>query len=316
MEACLAELPNDPVFLKEKIHSLEVKNALLEEQIRQLIQKRFGASSEKYSPDQVSLFDEAEQEQELSDEDDDEAEDDTLIVPSRTRKKVGRKPLPAHLPRIREEHDIPEEEKVCSCCHNPLHRMGEEISEQLDIIPAKVQVIQHVRPKYACRTCEEGVKTAALPPQPIPRSIATAGLLAYIVTSKYVDGLPLYRLEQFALSRLGVEIARATMASWMVHCGELVQPLINLLRDRLLESPVVHCDETVVQVLKEPGKTPQSQSYMWVQVAEPLENQRIILFDYAPSRSGQVPLKLLEGYRATAGCDQPGVLGTYPTKVR
>lgn len=226
--------------------------------------------------------------------------------------------MPDHLPRVREEHDIPEEEKICPCCQGTLHRMGEEVSEQLDIIPAKVQVIQHVRPKYACRHCEEGVKTAELPPQPIPRSIATPGLLAYIVTSKYVDGLPLYRLEQFPLNRLGVEIARATMATWMVRCGDLVQPFINLLRDKLLEAPVVHCDETTVQVLNEPGKTPQSKSYMWVQVAEPQNDQKIILFDYAACRSGSVPVKLLEGYQGylqtdgyegyTAIGQQPGII--------
>ena len=320
MEAYPVELPNDPVLLKEKIHSLEVKNALLEERIRQLIQKRFSASSEKYSPDQVNLFDEAEQEQQEQEEDsnDQNPKDDEIAVPAHTRKKVGRKPLPDHLPRVREEHDIPEEEKICPCCQGTLHRMGEEVSEQLDIIPAKVQVIQHVRPKYACRHCEEGVKTAEPPPQPLPRSIATPGLLAYIVTSKYVDGLPLYRLEQFTLNRLGVEIARATMATWMVRCGDLVQPLINLLRDKLLEAPVVHCDETTVQVLNEPGKTPQSKSYMWVQVAEPQNDQKIILFDYAAGRSGSVPVKLLEGYQGYLQTDgyegytaigrQPGII--------
>ena len=110
MEAYPVELPNDPVLLKEKIHSLEVKNALLEERIRQLIQKRFSASSEKYSPDQVNLFDEAEQEQQEQEEDsnDQNPKDDEIAIPAHTRKKVGRKPLPDHLPRVREEHDIPE----------------------------------------------------------------------------------------------------------------------------------------------------------------------------------------------------------------
>ena len=316
MNACPVELPNDPE-LKAWIEALLNKNALLEEHIRQLIQKRFGASSEKYSPDQVNLFDEAEQEQQTQEEESDgqESEDDEITVPAHTRKKVGRKPLPDHLPLVREEHDIPDEEKICPCCQGTLHRMGEEISEQLDIIPAKVQVIQHVRPKYACRHCEEGVKTAQLPPQPIPRSIATAGLLAYIVTSKYVDGLPLYRLAQFTLARLGIEITRATMATWMIRCGELVQPLINLLRDKLQEAPVVHCDETVVQVLNELGKTPQSKSYMWVQVAEPQDSQRIILFDYDVSRSGSVPLRLLEGYQGylqTDGYEGYAAIGRQP----
>ena len=193
----------------------------------------------------VSLFDEAEQEQTGEERHDECPEDDTVTVPAHSRKKVGRKPLPDHLPRVREEHDIPDEEKVCPCCQGTLHRMGEEISEQLDIIPAKVQVIQHVRPKYACRTCEDKVKTAPLPPQPIPRSIATPGLLAYIITSKYVDGLPLYRLEHFTLARLGVEITRATMATWVVrpkktgkaHAGlALIQKLYRIERE-IKESP-------------------------------------------------------------------------------
>lgn len=112
-----------------------------------------------------------------------------------------------------------------------------------------------------------------------------------------------------------IEIARATMATWMVRCGDLVQPLINLLRDKLLEAPVVHCDETVAQVLKEPDKTPQSKSYMWVQVAELQENQRIILFDYAASRSGSVPVRLLEGFRGylqTDGYEGYAAIGRQP----
>ena len=127
--------------------------------------------------------------------------------------------------------------------------MGEEVSEQLDIIPAKIQVIENVRFKYGCRPCENGVSTAAMPAQPTPGSIASPGLLSFIATSKYIDGLPLYRQENFILARLGVDIARATRSMWMVRCGSLIQPLINLMRDRLLEAPLIHCDETRTQVL-------------------------------------------------------------------
>ncbi len=136
-----------------------------------------------------------------------------------------------------------------------------------------------------------------MPAQPIPGSVAAPGLLAYIATGKYADGLPLYRQEKNIFSRLGLDLPRSTTAHWMVRCGELIQPLINLLRDKLLESPVVHCDETVVKVLNEPDKTPQSQSYMWVQVSEPLPGEHVVLFDYAPTRSGSVPVKLLEGFK-------------------
>ncbi|MET4693790.1 IS66 family transposase [Endozoicomonas lisbonensis] len=294
MEACPVPLPDNNPELIAWVQSILAKNALLEERLRLLLHKQFGASSEKTSPDQQELFNEAEQDQPEQPEPDPE---ESVTVAEHTRQKKGRKPLPKDLPRVREEHDIRDDEKNCSGCGNQLHRIGEEVTEQLDIIPAKIRVIQNVRFKYGCRCCEEGIKTAKLPAQPIPGSIATPGLLAFIATSKYVDGLPLYRQEKFILARLGVDIARATTSLWMVRCGDLVQPLINLMRDKLLEAPLIHCDETVTQVLNEEGKAARSHSYMWVQVAEPVKNQKIILFDYAPSRSGSVPMKLLDGFR-------------------
>ena len=316
MEACPESLPDDPLLLKALVRSLfqknsilENKNTFLEERLRILLHKQFGASSEKTSPDQQELFNEAEQDQPEPSEPEPE---ENVTVAEHSRNKKGRKPLPKDLPRIREEHDIGDDEKNCNCCGGELHRVGEEVTEQLDIIPAKIRVIQNVRFKYGCRSCEEGIKTAKQPTQPIPGSIASPGLLAFIATSKYVDGLPLYRQEKFILARLGVDIARATTSLWMVRCGNLVQPLINLMRDKLLEAPLIHCDETVTQVLKEEGKTAQSQSYMWVQVAEPAKNQKIILFDYAPSRSGSVPMRLLDsfqGYLQTDGYEGYAAIG-------
>ncbi|MCG8046388.1 MAG: IS66 family transposase [Candidatus Thiodiazotropha endolucinida] len=297
MNDTLAHLPDDPTILKAYIAQLQGRLSTLEEHIRQLVRQRFGASSEKAPANQFGLFNEAEQDQPDNPDAVVKAEAE-ITVPAHQRKKPGRKPLPEALPRVRREHDLPEQEKVCSCCgSHDLHRIGEAVSEQLDIIPAKVQVIQNVRPKYACRHCEGSIQTAPIPPQPIPGSIATPGLLAYIATGKYVDGLPLYRQEQFVLNRLGVEVARATTAQWMVRCGELVQPLVNLMRDHLLESPLIHCDETHIKVLRESGKKAQSLSYMWVQVAEPVPDHRVILFDYDPSRSGSVPVRLLEGFK-------------------
>ncbi|WP_067515205.1 IS66 family transposase zinc-finger binding domain-containing protein [Endozoicomonas ascidiicola] len=127
------------------------KNALLEERLHCLLQKQFGASSEKISPDQQDLFNEAEQDQP---EPDSEPEEQAVTVPEHTR---GRKPLPEDLPRVRKEHDLSDEEKVCGCCGGDLHQIGEEITEQLEIIPAKIQVIQNVRFKYGCRSCEDSV---------------------------------------------------------------------------------------------------------------------------------------------------------------
>ena len=166
-------------------------------------------------------------------------------------------------------------------CH--LKEIGVTSSEQLDIIPMKLIVLEHQRMKYACPTCESNVVTAVLPPQPIPKSIASPGLLAHTVVSKYADALPLYR-QEVILGRLGIELPRATMSRWMIQLGVLVEPLINQLRAKILEGPVVHSDETPIQVLKEAGKSVGSKSYMWV-MARGARGEKAVVFNYDASRS-------------------------------
>jgi len=148
-------------------------------------------------------------------------------------------------------------------------------SAPANIVPAKIQVIQHIRNQYACG-CGHCIKTADLPAQPIPKSMASPGLLAHISVSKYQDALPLYRQETI-LQRIGVDIPRATLSNWMIQTGHLVQPVINLLRDRLLGYDILQMDETPVQVLKEPGKSAQSKSYIWLQRGGP-PNQPVVLY--------------------------------------
>lgn len=287
-------------LLEEKerlIERYKSKSESLQEQLNLLLAKRFGPSSEKGDKQQLGLFNEAEaQVDEVP-----EAEPDALSVPAHTRKKPGRRPLPDYIEREEVLHDLPEEDKVCPHDGTPLERIGEEVSEQLDVIPARVRVLRHIRPKYACPCCRQGIKTTPMPLQPIPRSIASPGLLAYVATAKYVDALPLYRLEDI-LQRAGIELPRATLALWMIKLGELIVPLINLLRDNLLAYGIVQMDETTVQVLKEKDKAPSSKSYMWVQRGGP-PDKPVLLFDYDPSRSGAVPLRLLEGYRGFVQCD-------------
>ena len=244
----------------------EQRITTLEEYIRLQKLKRFAASSEK-SVLQQEMFNEAElsvaaedllNEQEQPDSD---TKESSSTAP---KKKAGRKPLPPELPRRRIEYDVPETEKVCACgCMREC--IGEQTSEQLEIIPATLQVLVHVRKKYACKHCEDGVVTAPLPAQPIPKSNASPSLLANIAVAKYQDALPLYRQES-VLKRQGIELPRNTLASWMIKAGELIQPIYNLLEERLLAYPVIHCDETPLQVLMEPDKPPTSKSYMWVRV--------------------------------------------------
>lgn len=286
----LEKLAENEQLLCENRH-VKAQVRSLQEQINLLLAKRFGPSSEQFSPDQIRLFNEAEHavaEAELVEV------PTTVPIAGHTRSKRGRQPLPEALPRVRIEHTLPEAERSCSCgCQ--LTRIGEEISEQLDIVPAQVRVLQHVRGKYACKACEQSVRTAPLPAQPIPKSMASPGLLAHVTVAKYQDALPLYRQERI-LQRIGVELPRATLANWMIRAGELIQPLINLMRDRLLAYDILQMDETTVQVLKEPGKSAQSKSYLWVQRGGPPEHP-LILYDYDPSRGQAVPLRLLEGYQ-------------------
>lgn len=254
--------------------------------------RRYAASSEKIAPDQIRLFNEAEVDAEAQALR--PSQDTEISVPAHTRKKRGRKKVPDALPRVDVIHELPEHARHCPHDGALLGEIGEVISEQLDIVPAKIQVVRHIRKQYACR-CGQCIKTAALPPQPIPKSLASPGLLAHITVSKYQDALPLYRQETI-LSRIGVELPRATLANWMIQAGSLVQPLINLLRDRLLSYDSLQMDETPVQVLKEPGKTAQSKSYLWLQRGGP-PDQPVVLYDYDPGRGAGVPKRLLDGFK-------------------
>ena len=273
--------------------------AILEEKLRLATHQQFAPSSEKLSSlGQIDLFfNEAEA---LGTKPDDEAQASETVVPEHKRVRGKRCPIDATLPRVRVEHDIADAEKTCTCgCQ--LTRIGEITSEQIDLIPARAQVLQHVRFKYACRGCEgtshDGptVVTAELPAQPLPKSNASPGLCAFIAVSKYADGLPLYRLEGI-LKRYMISASRTAMACWMIKLGDLVTPLINLFNEIQLAYDVLQMDETTVQVLKEDGRDAKDKSFMWVRRGGP-PGQPVILFDYEPSRAGSVPMRLLEDYK-------------------
>jgi len=299
-------LPDDPALLKQlllesyaaRLREQEVNQAHivqiddLKEQIKLWRDRFFGRKSEQTvdpKTPQLAMFDEAENDPLLAVVDD---ADEEVVVPVKRRGK--RKPLAANLPRIEVIHELPEHELTCTCgCRK--HVIGEETSEQLDIVPMQIRVLKHVRKIYGCRGCETAPVTADKPAQLIEKSMASPSVLAMLLTTKYVDGLPLHRFES-VLSRHGIEIPRQTLARWVIQCSKYFQPLLNLMRDRLLESPVIHCDETRVQVLKEPDRDPTSQSWMWVQASGPPDRQ-VVLFDYTTSRAQEVPLRLLQGYR-------------------
>jgi len=286
------------------IESNAIEIDRLEMELRLLRQKFYGPKSERMILDdpevQTHLFNEAEATANKEEEPTEE-----LQIGPYSRKKGGRRPLPDNLPRIEQVHDIPEEEKVCGCgCQ--LSRIGEEVTEELDIVPRQSRVIRHIRPKYACRQCEgsesdKGAVQIGPPPvQLLPKTIATAGLIAAVVVEKFTDGLPLYR-QAARFSREGIEISRATLSNWVVRVGDLCSPLIKILREDLRAGALINADETPVQVLNEPGRANTTKSYMWVfrgGMSPPdRDGGSIVIFDYRPTRSGEEILKeYLTGY--------------------
>lgn len=216
------------------------------------------------------------------------------------KKSVGRKALPEELQRIPRVYDLPEAEKICACGCELTH-IKDEKSEQLEIIPAKIYVIEHIRKKYACKQCEETIKTAKMPLLPIPRSIAASGLLSHVLISKFVDHLPLFRQEQI-LKRIGVDIPRATLSLWVIKCAELLLPLMKLLHDIILNYDIAYVDETTTQVIKEPNKGIQSKKYMWVFAGGP-PDQFIFYYHYHHSRSHEIPLNFLADFKGYLHCD-------------
>ncbi|WP_073172532.1 IS66 family transposase [Pseudomonas asturiensis] len=291
MKSMPDNLPDDLQLLKQMLAKMQSRVGFLEEENALLRQRLFGRKSEQTADPatpQLALFNEAESIADIADEDTEEE----VVAPTKRRGK--RKPLPAGLPRIEVIHELPEHELTCTCgCRK--HAIGEEISEQLEIVPMQIRVIKHVRKVYGCRDCEAAPVTADKPAQLIEKSMASPSVLAMLLTTKYVDGLPLHRFEK-VLGRHGIDIPRQTLARWVIQCGEHFQPLLNLMRDSLLASRVIHCDETRVQVLKEPDREPSSQSWMWVQTGGP-PDKPVILFDYSTSRAQEVPTRLLDGYR-------------------
>ena len=286
-----AELHKRTVDFKSEIDQKNIHISNLEAQIFDLKKYRFGSSSEK-NPNQLPLFNEAES---LTDS-------KPKVKKTRSKKKSGkRKPLPESLEREEQIHDLDEEQKTCPKDGSELKHIANVTTEQVKFIPAQIKVIKHVCKKYACPTCKKHIITAGRAKDPIPKSMATPELLSYITTSKYADGLPLYRLSNM-FKRLDIKLSRTNLASWMIKCGTLVQPLINLMQDQLYTKPCIHIDETTLQVLKEPDKKAQSKSYMWVMKAG-----NTVLFNYDQSRSSKVADRLLADYHGAIMSDGYGV---------
>ena len=195
------------------------------------------------------------------------------------------------LRQIRHEHDLPDEEKNCSCCGLPMDRIGEDVTRELEFEPAKLEAHIHVRPKYACRRCKQGVSTARIAPRPIPGGIAGPGLIAQVIVSKFGDHLPLYRLEDI-LTRHGVYLSRSTLCGWVKAAASLLEPLYDFQRQRVLQAAVMWTDDTHVRVLG--GREGSFKGYFWTYIGD--QQHPYSVYDFTNSRSRDGPASFLESY--------------------
>jgi transposase len=280
-----------------ELHAAKAKIQALTLELAHLRRMRFGARSEALSAEQRDLF----QETLASDLAAAEAEiakrladaPATPPAPPAPRPRAGRQPLPEHLPRIEHRHEP--ESCLCGQCGKDLVKIGEDISEQLDVEPARFFVHRHIRPQYACRACET-VSAAPIPPAVIDGGMAAVGLYVWLIIGKYVDHLPLYRLEQIA-ARDRVILSSSTLADWVGRIGVALQPLADRLAALLLERSVLHADETPVAQL-DPGKGKTKRAYLWAYRSNVLETgPPIEVFDYQMSRAGQHARDFLSGWQ-------------------
>ena len=289
---------NQAAAHQAELQAKELKIQKLTLELAHLKRLRFGVKSEALTAEQKSLF-EDDTDQDLAAI---EAELETPVPeirPRTPRIRAGRQPLPDHLERIEIRH----EPETCTCgqCQSDLVKIGEDISEQLDIEPARFFVIRHIRPQYACRTCET-VTAAPVDPAVIDGGMAAPGLLAWVATSKYLDHLPLYRLEQIA-ARQQVTLARSTLSEWIGRIGFALQPLADRLAELLHQRQSLHADETPVQQL-DPGKGKTKRAYLWAYRSNDLDGgPPIAVFDYQTSRSGQHAAAFLDGWQGTLMVD-------------
>ena len=280
----LAETTRQLAQQSSQIQLLELKNQQLVHELAYLKHVRFGASSEAVKATQHQLFEEdrlqdiAAVEAELAQQPGADGQ-----PRPRQRRGAGRQPLPDHLERVDVRHELASCQ--CGCCQGPLTLIGEDISEQLDIEPSRFFVLRHIRPQYACRTCET-VEAAPLAPAVIDGSMATPRLLAWVATSKYLDHLPLYRIERIA-NRAGVSLPSSTLSEWIGRIGVSLQPLADRLAERLRAQDSLHADETPVQQL-DPGKGKTRRAYLWAYRSNDLSGSPpMVVFDYQVSRGGQ-----------------------------
>lgn len=300
------QLPNDPDALKAMVLAREVENARLRQIIKELQRHRFGRRAETLPQDQLLLgLEEAEQIEAAGEEEKEHASAAERQARA-ARRRVNRGSLPAHLPRVEMVVDI--EGHACPCCRNVLHKIGEDVSERLDIVPAQLRVIVVRRPRYACRACEDVVVQAAAPARLIEGGLPTEATVAQVLVSKYADHLPLYRQAQI-WSRQGINLDRSTLADWVGRAAWHLRPVHERLLARLKTSAKLFADETTAPVL-DPGrgKTKTGQLWAYARDDRPWEGADPpgVAYVYAPDRKAERPITHLDGFSGILQVDGYG----------
>jgi len=322
---------------EEAANQIEALKQKHQAEVEALLRRFYGPKSERFDPAQLLLFGIVIDSMPV-DEKAVEAESGEKLTTRRIQHKHGRAKLPESLPRIAVEHDLPPEEKKCPCCGLERCRIGKEVTEQLEHIPASFKVLQHIRHKYACKPCSQGCDKCDSKAQidialreadkngctdtpeafqgaaPIAKGLAGPGLLAYVITSKLGDHLPLYRLERI-FARQDVHIARSTMCAWMLAAGKLVQPLVDLMGQQVRESKVIHTDDTRVPVQDETIEGKCKSGRIWTYIGD--REHPHIVYHYTPDRTRAGPSKWLDNFKGYLQADAYGGYdGIYATGVK
>src|SRR4051794_7087538 len=300
------QLPDDPGALKAMVLAREIENARLHQIIKELQRHRFGRRAETLPQDQLLLgLEEAEQIEAAGEEEEEQAaaaERQARVA----RRRVNRGSLPAHLPRVEMVVDI--DDHACPCCRNGLHRIGEDVSERLDIVPAQLRVIVVRRPRYACRACEDVVVQASAPARLIEGGLPTEATVAQVLVSKFADHLPLYRQAQI-YARQGIALDRSTLADWVGRAAFLLRPVHERLLDRLKASSKLFADETTAPVL-DPGRgrTKTGQLFAYARDDRPWggTDPPGVAYVYAPDRKAERPIAHLAGFKGILQVDGYG----------
>lgn len=305
LEQLIAEneaLKSENKTLKTKNESLEKLNSWYIEQLKRRNEEKFGKSSEKCDDNQLSLFDLFNEAETLREAIVIEPTEETIIS-AHKRKKSKRGAAFSHLPVEVIEYKLTDEERVCDICGHELTEMKKEVRKELKIVPAKISIIEHVTYVYSCRSCDkEGtggfIKLASSPKALIPKSMVSPSVMAYTINQKFTNSMPLYRQEQ-EWKRLGVELTRQNLSNWMLKAANLLKPLEKALKSELISNPLLHADETTLDVLHEPGREGSGKSYMWLYRTSLDTNKPVILYDYQIGRSGDFAVRYLKDWRGT-----------------